>query len=405
MEGNTNARIITLPAGVTNGLWLMFAICLLGNVMGGATSTMMSVYLPVISKEILGNMDVVRFNKISALINAVYLAGWTLGGFTWGYIGDRLGRSRSISTSIVMFGFFSFLASFAHSWEALVFYRFLTGFGVGGMMVLYTILLSEAWPERTRAIAIGIVSVGFPVGIMSSGMVNYFVPGWRPAFMLAMIPLAMGMISFKVLRESEQWKTAKYNPGKKDPDLKVNRLTLLNGSVIFGSMLIGLWATFSWIPSWVQSLLNGSDGAHERGISMMMMGLGGLTGGFFSGWIANALGIRKAMILCYSACLVIAVVLFRTATAFTVFTMAGIALLAVVFGISQGLLSVYIPLLFPVPVRSTATGFCFNIGRVITTAAVFFIGALVTLLGGYGNSLFVFSFVFLAGILFLLFSK
>jgi hypothetical protein len=75
------------------------------------------------------------------------------------------------------------------------------------------------------------------------------------------------------------------------------------------------------------------------------------------------------------------------------------------FGISQGLLSVYIPLLFPVSIRATATGLCFNVGRFFTAAAVFFVGVLVTTLGGYGNSLFTFSFVFLVGFLFLLFSK
>jgi hypothetical protein len=73
------------------------------------------------------------------------------------------------------------------------------------------------------------------------------------------------------------------------------------------------------------------------------------------------------------------------------------------FGISQGLLSVYVPLLFPVSIRASATGFCFNISRFFTAAGVFFVGAWVTILGGYGNSLFAFSFVFLIGFLFLLF--
>jgi hypothetical protein len=68
-------------------------------------------------------------------------------------------------------------------------------------------------------------------------------------------------------------------------------------------------------------------------------------------------------------------------------------------------LSVYVPLLFPVSIRGTATGFCFNIGRFFTAAAVFFVGAFVVALGGYGNSLFVFSMVFLIGFIFLLFSN
>ena len=66
---------------------------------------------------------------------------------------------------------------------------------------------------------------------------------------------------------------------------------------------------------------------------------------------------------------------------------------------SQGALSAYIPELFPMEIRASATGFCFNLGRLFTATAVFFVGALVSFLGGYSNTLFIFSFIFLAGLL------
>ena len=87
------------------------------------------------------------------------------------------------------------------------------------------------------------------------------------------------------------------------------------------------------------------------------MGMGGLAGGFLSGWVANALGVRRAMLLCFGGCFTLALLLFQGHARFTALTMANIATLALMFGISQGLLSVYIPLLFPVPIRATATGF------------------------------------------------
>ncbi len=57
------------------------------------------------------------------------------------------------------------------------------------------------------------------------------------------------------------------------------------------------------------------------------------------------------------------------------------------------------------PIRATATGFCFNLGRYFTAAAVYFVGALVPILGGYANSLLTFSLVFLIGFAFLTFAK
>jgi MFS family permease len=385
--------------------WFMFIICFFSNVLGGAASTLMSVYLPVVVKDLLGDVDQSRLNEVSSYINALYFIGWAIGGFVWGMIGDRIGRARSLAMTVSMFGLFTLLKGFAPSWEVMLLFQFFCGFGVGGVLVLNTTLMSEVWPERTRAVFIGFLSIGFPVGIFSSGAVNYFVSSWRQGFMVGMLPLILGVIAFLALRESEKWKTSRELPGEEKPKLGDHRRNLFNGSVIFGCMLIGLWATFSWIPTWVQSLLVNSDGQRERGLTMMLLGAGGLSGGFLSGWISNALGTRKAMLMCTAGCFTISFLLFKLNSTFSTITLLEIACLSFTFGISQGLLSVYIPLLFPVSIRATATGFCFNIGRFFTAAAVFFVGVLVMTLGGYGNSLFAFSFVFLIGFIFLLTSN
>ena len=138
---------------------------------------------------------------------------------------------------------------------------------------------------------------------------------------------------------------------------------------------------------------------------MMMLGMGGLAGGFLSGWLTNAVGLRKSMLLCFGVCAIISVVLFKTNTVFSPIIYAEILVLALFFGASQGVLSVYIPFLFPVVIRGTATGFCFNIGRIFTATAVLFVGVLVTELGGYSNALFIFSIVFLIGWVVTFFAK
>jgi len=387
--------------------WLMFFICFLGNIMGGTASTLMSVYLPVLVRDLLGTVDEAQLSQVSAYISALYFVGWAIGGLLMGVIGDRIGRARSLAISIGLFGLFTLLISFASSWEMILLFRFFCGFGVGGMLVINNTLLSETWPERTRAVFIGILSIGFPVGIFSSGAVNYLVSSWREGFMMGILPICISIISILVLKESEKWKASRVvtEENKVKKNLKEHRKDLLNGSIIFGSMLIGLWAIFSWVPTWVQSLLTGSDGQSERGLSMMLLGAGGLSGGFVSGWVSNALGTRKAMLLCFAGCFILSFLLFKGNSAFTGVTIVELAMLSFMFGISQGLLAVYIPQLFPVSIRGMATGFCFNVGRFFTAAVVFFVGALVTILGGYGNSLFAFSFVFLVGFSILYFSK
>jgi predicted MFS family arabinose efflux permease len=264
-------------------------------------------------------------------------------------------------------------------------------------MVTTPTLLSEIWPARTRSIILGIDSIGFPVGIFSSGLVTYLVNDWRGAFFVGIPTIIVAILGFLVIKESDSWKNARtgiQSQGSTDQEVRDN---LLKGAIIFGSMLIGLWGMFSWIPTWVQSLLTGSDGQSERGITMMLLGAGGLLGGFCSGWISNSLGVRRAMLLCFLGCIVISASLFALNRTFTTLIFPELALLSFFFGISQGLLSIYIPQLFPYHIRGTYTGVCFNVGRIFTTIAIFFVGVMVTTLGGYGNALLAFASIFAVG--------
>ena len=112
---------------------------------------------------------------------------------------------------------------------------------------------------------------------------------------------------------------------------KEHRRELIVGSLTFGSMLIGMWAIFSWLPTWIQSIVTTTDAQKERSLGMMFMGMGGLTGGFLSGWLVNLAGIRKSMLICFSVCALFSFLLFKTNTSFTGIVYAEIAILALFF--------------------------------------------------------------------------
>lgn len=402
---------ITAQAEKQSGFtfWL-FPICFLGTVFGGMASTLMSVYLPVAVKSLLGDKSEAELNTIGAYINSVFIFGGALGGFVNGWISDRYGRKAGVIISIGSLGIFTLLTGYMPTWWGVVICRFLSGFGLGGILVTTTTLMMEEWPQKTRTIFVGILSIAIPVGIFSAGVIDYFISSWRQAFLVGLLPLLIAIASVWLLRESAAWKKHRSLPDgnqtqKTSSFSKEHSSNLFVGSVIFGAMLIGLWAIFSWLPTWIQTLITEGDGQKERGISMMMMGMGGLIGGFLSGWLMNAMGIRKSLLICFTVCVAMSFLLFKTNTVFSVLIFAEIAILALFFGISQGVLSVFIPNLFPVAVRGTATGLCFNTGRILTGIAVLFVGVLVTELGGYGNALFIFSFVFVIGLLATIFSS
>ncbi len=383
---------------------ILFAVCFISTAIGGTVSTLMSVYLPVAVKELF-NSQSDDLDRISGYINALYIIGWTLGGFASGILSDYLGRKKSLLLSIGLYGLFTILTGQMLNWQGVVICRFITGIGVGAVLVTSVTMLSEVWPEKSRAIFIGIVSIAFPVGIFSAGLINYLFSSWRLGFLVGLIPLAISLVGIVLIRESQRWQEYADERNGSSNTLRElfsgeYRNEVLAGAITFGSMLIGLWAIFSWLPTWVQSLITTSNDAQkERGISMMILGMGGLTGGFLSGWVVNAVGMRKAMLTCFGVCSLLSFILFRTNAGFSPVIYAEIGVLALFFGASQGILSVYVPLLFPIAIRATATGFCFNVGRLFTALAVLFIGVLESSLGGYSNALFYFSLVFIIGLI------
>ncbi|MGD8428480.1 MAG: MFS transporter [Balneolaceae bacterium] len=386
------------------------------NFFAGIIATLMSTYLTSAVRELLGTLNLSQVSYVESYVSALFLLGWAAGGFALGWLGDYWGRVRVFSASIFIFSLFTMAISWVSSWYALVVFRFLTGIGVGATMVLSAVLIAEIWGERAkgRAIAISIVAVGFPIGIIVSGMISYLLPEWRTAFLVGLFPLVLALLCHLLLKESDQWKH--YTEDKflnkdrwstfKDLLAPSNRANFIIGTTIFGAMLVGLWAVFSWLPTWAQSLVGTAKaGEQEGGILLMLLGIGGIIGCLIAGFLANIMGRRKALLLSFAGAFVSTSLLFWTNGSFGFIIYVETAILSLFFGISQGILTVYIPELYPTSIRSTATGIGFNAGRLFTAAAVFFVGILVPVLGGYGNALFVFSLTYAIGFVVTFFGK
>lgn len=389
--------------GATAYLYLLFACCFSSGLMGGVASTLAPSYLPDLIKDFTTQNE----ESIGAVVNAIFIYGMLVGGIFLGFASDKWGRKTGFQIAVFSIGVFMLLSAFVHSWVWLVLFRFMTGFGVGGVLLVTAVIISEEWPGEKKSIALGILSISFPVGIFSAGLITYNIADWRNAFLAGIAPLLLAFFTQFFVKETKEWLANKVRPQRSNT-LTIGREALGNiikGSLIYGTMLIGLWAVFAWLPTWVQTLVTGSDGQKERGISMMIFAIGGLTGGFSSGWLSNRFGMKRVMVWCFGGTFLLSLVLFKLTTTLTMFTYFNMAFIALFFGISQGVLNDYIPDLFSTSLRSIATGICFNISRIFTGTVVFFVGWLVVALNGYGNALFCFSFVFLIGLMVTLFQK
>jgi MFS family permease len=388
--------------------WLAFVLCFVSYVLSGTVSTLMSVYLPVAIPDLQGKVVTeAQLGEIGAYVSAIYLYGWMAGGLVFGVVSDRIGRVKSLALVTALYGTSTCLVTIVSTWQALLALRFFAGMGVGGVLLIATVYISEIWAEKSRAIMLGILAVCFPIGIVATGSLNLLFAEWRNAFVVGVIPVIASGLIYLMAPESQKWSGTKTVDHPKEGIFdSANRARVISGSIIFGSVLIGLWGLFSWLPTWAQTLLtSGENGQKERGIVMVLLGAGGILGGLVSGMLINRFGQRLTLAGTFSMVVVMSCILFLTNQTFSNIIYLETALLAFCFGISQGALSSYIPQLFPVAVRGTATGFCFNVGRFFTATAVFFIGSLVSILGGFGNALLVFTIPFVVALIVTLRSK
>ena len=98
--------------------------------------------------------------------------GLMIGGFFFGYLGDRIGRKRSIIISVSLFSIFSLITIFITSLSSLVLLRFLVGLGLGGTVPLSIVLVNEFAPKRLKGRWVAMMFAGFPLGMSLGGLVS-----------------------------------------------------------------------------------------------------------------------------------------------------------------------------------------------------------------------------------------
>ena len=132
---------------------------------------------------------------------AAGLAGSMLGGLTLGAVADRVGRRPVLIGALLFAGIMTVLCSRAASFGAFASLRFLTGFGLGGLLAAVVPLIAEYFPAEHRNQAVTSMFIGYPLGAVVGGIVTavLIAHGWRSLFVgtgmvtLLLLPLALLM--------------------------------------------------------------------------------------------------------------------------------------------------------------------------------------------------------------------
>jgi MFS family permease len=437
-------------------------------------------------RELLGpDATADSINRWFGVITAMFLVGAATGGVVFGWLGDKMGRVKAMTVSVLVYAGCSGLCSIAGSPFQLAVLRFLGALGMGGEWALGVALVMELWPKTSRTLLAGWIgafgNLGYTIcavvalglnrfgaeltgRLESIGMPSMWAEqltrfgNWRLLMLSGAVPALLTLFIRLFVPESEKWSKEKAS-GKTSGWSGKDLLVVLVGAAA-ASGIVGVWATDVQFGVRIPVTLLAAaisaacylfparqflqrtepDRTKHRHILGRMLLAAGLSGvpllATWAGvmwqynWVGNltkdldakptvqvassigaAVGCLIGAILCgrlgrrpvYAALCVLS--LSTLVGFYTLNTEFGPAFVAWAAGVGfitaafYGWLPLYLPELFPTPMRATGQGFGFNFGRILAAIGALQTPALLEVFGGrYDRAIVVTAAVYLVGL-------
>ena len=339
---------------------------------------------------------------------SIFIAGWATGGLIFGAVGDRIGRARTLTLTVLLYSLFTGLSALSKGWIDFAAYRFVTGLGVGGVFGLAVALIADALPDRARSGALGTLQALSAVGNVTAGLISMgagklasagkLSPSmqWKTMFLIGAIPAFLCVLIQMRLKEPEKWVRAR-EEGRKTGAAFGSYISLfgesrwrkpaLLGMILCVSGVIGLWGIGFFSPELVGPVVERSlreqnvpleqiAGAKQDwiGRNSIVQNIGAFFGMLIFTWLARKFG-RKPV---FAGAFILAGL--ATIGFFQLFNGKGDIWMSAIMGGCQLALfagfAIYLPELFPLRLRSTGTSFCYNVGRFLAAAGPGLLGIL-----------------------------
>jgi MFS family permease len=400
--------------GVPRYAWLVLFICALGWLFDTMDQHLFNlVRQPSVAELLKGHVPADKLDAaakdVGGQLTAVFLIGWACGGFFFGMLGDKLGRTRTMMITILIYAVFTGMNGLVNDpmWYGIC--RFLTALGVGGEFAAGASLVAEVWPERSRPMALGFLQALSAVGNITAGFIvlGLATLSWRYVYYVGAIPAIVVVAIRFFVKEPDRWiharDEARKAPHQKemgsiaalfhDPVLKRNTIA---GVLLALAGVGGVWGVGFFLPDLVGTVLKPivskaphivdlvgaaqekaikADLARLRGWISITQQVGAFIGIFAYAVVSERIGRKPALLIAF----VLAFVTVQ-ATFWGLKDITSAYALAFFMGFGAlmpfGAYCVYFPELYPTRLRSTGVGFCYNCARILAAAAPFALGKL-----------------------------
>jgi MFS family permease len=342
--------------------------------------------------------------KWTGILTSLLLVGWGAGGILFGKVADRIGRTRTLMLTMLLYALGTASCAAAQNIWMLIVFRVVASLGIGGEWAAGAAMVAEVVPDKRRVEAGALLYTSASAGLFLATFVNFQIAGvifkgspetsWRFVFLCGLGPAALAFIVRSFVHEPERWRAAAAagTPHPRIAELfspAIRPLTR-SGFAMAVVALISWWALNAFIPVVSSGLaqVTAKGQGFDRAATLALVegwkaratnvfNLGGLIGTLLTIPAAKVMGRRKMFGIYYAAAAVAVFATFGLDLAplsrLHMYFFIGLT----VFGVF-GSFTYYLPELFPTRLRGTGAGFCYNVGRFIAAFGPFFVGTVAS---------------------------
>lgn len=335
----------------------------------------------------------------TGILTSVLLIGWAIGGILFGKVADRIGRTRTLLLTMLLYALGTAACAAAPNIWVLMVCRIISSLGIGGEWAAGAAMVAEVVPEKRRVEAGAILYTSAPMGLFLATFITFQITAvyfndpsvsWRYVFLFGLLPAAAAFLVRLFIKEPERWKKIAGSETAKIRELfspEYIRLTI-SGFAMAVTALIMWWSCNAFIPVVAKGLaareavLANLDAATAEAMGQQWIktatnsfNLGGLIGTLLTIPAAKFLGRKKMFVIYYVAAAASLLGAFGLDldphTRLYFYFPIGLT----VFGVF-GSFTYYLPELFPTRLRGTGSGFTYNVGRLIAAIGPFLVGSI-----------------------------
>lgn len=391
--GEANSKMVTgrnptatVTPAFTSAQWMVLLAAFLGWMFDGLE---MGIF-PLVARPALqemqaaaGVLDEQFVQMWMGKITALFLLGAAVGGLVFGWLGDKIGRVRAMTLSILFYSLFTGLAYFAQQPWHLGAFRFIAALGMGGEWSLGVALVMECWPAKNRPLMAGLIGAASNLGYAMIALIgiNFVITreSWRWVMLVGAAPALLTLFITCFVPESERWKESmKRGPSQPLREIfssSLRRNTLL--AICFSSVaLIVTWGIVQWIPLWADQMTHGQQ-PKVKAYIQLASSLGAVLGSLVAPLLGKRFGRRPVYFCLCLASFLACSFLFRAFQSYSLAFLLTVAVVGMCTASFYGWLPQYLPELFPTRVRATGQGLAYNFGRILAAVGAWQMGSLM----------------------------